>query len=151
VNTNLNDGLDTLQTILDTQPADHDGIGVLDFFNAAQFIRSQVDYRQFQNGRGVRFISQYGQAGGPIGWPDLFYAFQGLTDDGSYYISVILPINHPSLPHPDQVVLDDAFYDNFMTYRAVTQDHLNDQAPDSFQPSLVVLDAVVESLRVEGE
>ena len=150
VNSSISDHLDNLQMVIDTQPGDHDDIRVGDLFNAAQFIRSQVDYLDFQNGRGVRFLSQYGQAAWPIGWPHLFYTFQGLTDDGAFYISIILPVHHPSLPYPDDVVMDDAFYDYFVNYRTEIQTQLNGEDPASFEPTLLILDALVETLLVEN-
>ena len=149
VNTVMTDIFSALQNAFDTHPADHEGIEVADLFGAAQFLISQVEYLEFQNGHGVRFISQYGQAGYPVGWPHLFYTFQGVTDDGSTYVSVILPVNHPSLPHPDNVVMDDAFYDNFTNYVADMQSQLNGLDPGTFNPSLLLMDAVVESLLVE--
>ena len=99
----------------------------------------------------MRFITQYGQDASPIGWPHLFYAFQGFTDDGLYYISAIFPVNHPSLPLPDDVVMDDPFYDNFMNYLADTQMHLDLQDLDTFVPSMLLLDGVVESILVESQ
>ena len=149
VNTVMTDIFDGLQSAFETNPADNEGIEVADLFGAAQFFISQVEYLEFQNGSGVRFLSQYGQAGYPVGWPHMFYTFQGITDDKAYYISVILPVNHPSLPHPDNVVLDDAFYDNFTNYVADMQTQLNGKDPGTFNPSLLLMDAVVESLLVE--
>ena len=151
INSNVSERLDELLTAIDTHPADEEGIAVADLFNAGQFMCSQVDYLDFQNGRGVRFLTQYGQDAYPVGWPNLFYAFQGFTNDGAYYISVILPVNHPSLPHPDDVTMDNAFYDNFMTYTAEMSVQLNGEAPGSFVPSLLLLDELVESLLVEGQ
>ncbi|MCJ7716494.1 MAG: hypothetical protein MUO54_08240 [Anaerolineales bacterium] len=151
INPNVSDRLDELMTVIDTQPADDESIAVADLFNAAQFVRSQVEYLQFQNGQGVRFLSQYGQAAAPVGWPNLFYAFQGFTNDGAYFISAILPVNHPSLPHPDNVILDNAFYDNFMNYAAEMSVQLNGEDPGTFIPSLFLLDEMIESLLVEGE
>jgi len=141
--------MDELLSAIATQSEDDEGIAVADLFNAAQFIRSQVEFINFQNGTGVRFLSQYGQAAGSIGWPNLFYAFQGFTADGAFYISVILPVNHPSLPHPNNVTMDNAFYDNFMTYAAEMSIQLNGEDPGMFMPSLLLLDELVESLLVE--
>ncbi len=150
INSNVSERLDELLSAIATQPADEEGIAVADLFNAAQFIRSQVEYIDFQNGTGIRFLSQYGQAAGSIGWPNLFYAFQGFTDDGAYYISVILPVNHPSLPHPNDVIMDNAFYDNFMNYAAEMSIQLNGEDPVEFIPSLLLLDELVGSLLVES-
>ena len=144
------DRLDSLEAVLTNQPADPE-VGVAHFFNAGQFVQAQVAYLEFQSGSGVRFISQYGQAAYPIGWPHLFYTFQGLTADGGYYISAVLPVTHPSLPHPDDVTVDQAFYDNFMTYAAEKETQLDGEAPGSFQPSLLLLDEMIASLRVECE
>ncbi len=150
INSNVSERMDELFSAIATQPADEEGIAVADLFNAAQFVRSQVAYIDFQNGTGVRFLSQYGQAAAPIGWPNLFYAFQGFTDDGAFYISVILPVNHPSLPHPNNVTMDNAFYDNFMNYAAEMSIQLNGEDPGTFMPSLLLLDELVESLLVES-
>lgn len=150
VNPMVGERLDHLETVLADRPAEPE-VGVLHFFNAAQFIQAQVVYLEFQSGTGVRFLAQYGQAASPIGWPHLFYTFQGLTADGQYYISAVLPVTHPSLPHPDDVTLDEAFYDNFMAYAAEKEAELDAEAPGSFQPSLLLLDEMIESLRVEAE
>ena len=150
INSNVSERMDELLSAIATQSEDDEFIAVADLFNAAQFIRSQVEFINFQNGTGVRFLSQYGQAAGSIGWPNLFYAFQGFTDDGAYYISVILPVNHPSLPHPDDVTMDNAFYDNFMNYAAEMSIQLNGENPGEFVPSLFLLDELVESLLVES-
>ena len=150
INSNVGEGLVLLSTAIDTQPVDGGDVFVSDLFNAAQFIRSQVSYIQFQNGQGVRYLSQYGQAAYPIGWPNLFYTFQGFTNDGLYYISAILPVNHSSLPHPDDVLMDDAFYDNFMGYAAAKGLELNEKDPGSFIPSLLMLDTMIESFLISN-
>jgi hypothetical protein len=151
INENVSDGLDDLQSSLENKPADGDGLRVLDLYNAGQMYQSNVKYLKFQNGSGARWLSQYGQDSSPIGWPDLFYTFQGITDDGKYYISMILPVNHPSLPHPDQVTRDQAFYDNFLTYAANTRSQLEAESDPSFVPSLVLLDQIVETLSVGSQ
>ncbi|HEX9387675.1 MAG TPA: hypothetical protein VF918_15235, partial [Anaerolineales bacterium] len=51
----------------------------------------------FQNGQGVRFLTEYAQYAASANNHDLFYHFQGLTRDGAYYIIAILPITVPVL------------------------------------------------------
>jgi hypothetical protein len=148
VNDMVADRLANLDTVLANQPPDPE-VGVAHFFNAGQFVKAQEAYLDFQSGSGVRFISQYGQAASPVGWPHLFYTFQGLTADGEYYVSAILPVNHPVLPHPDDVTMDQAFYDNYMTYTAQKEVELDGQPPASFVPSLLLLDDLVSSLQVD--
>jgi len=149
VNPNVGDSLDKLKAAVDSQNVHSEDILVPEFTGAAQFFKSLVQVVNFQNGSGFRYISQYGQDAWPIGFPNMFYAFQGFTDDGNYYISAIFPISHSSLPHQDNVDINDAFYDNFVNYSADTQMHLDLQDAETFEPSLTLLDAVVESLLVE--
>lgn len=143
--------MDKLIELLDTQPPDPDGIVVVAFSNAAEFIGCQEAYVDFQNGRGIRYVTQWGQAGYPIGYPHLFYDYQGLTEDGQYYINVIMPVDHPSLPDTESVTMDQEFYNNYLTYAEETEAQLDLESPESFFPSLLELDAVVETILVEGE
>jgi len=151
INENVSDGLDALQLALDTQPADYAGLGVSDLFNAGQLYQSNVKYLDFQNGRGARWLSQYGQAYYTVGWPNLFYTYQGLTNDGLYYVSVILPVNHPNLPDLDPAEMDDEFYENFGAYRDSIVVLLESESENTFVPSLILLDQLVASLMVEAQ
>ncbi len=148
INPGVGESLDSLQAVITSQPADGGDVVVTDIFNAGQMFLSKIAYLQFQNGRGVRFLTQYGQAISPIGWPMMFYSFQGFTDDGVYYISAMLPVTHPSLPHPDDITLDEAFMNNFETYRDELEIQLNGEQDSTFMPSLILLDEFVESLLV---
>ncbi len=80
------------------------------------------------------------------------YVFQGLTDDGQYYVSAVLPINHPDLPaNRQEADFDDANI-TAEAYEAYLDELLSqlEAAPaGSFTPSLEALDALIESLVVE--
>jgi len=140
--------LDALQTVLADKPADGDGAPVVDVFNAGQMYKSNVAYLQFQNGEGIRFLTQYGQALSPLGRPMMFYTFQGLTEDGLYVISAMLPATHPSLPPADQVTMDQAFSDNWENYVAETEAMLNAEPDNMFMPPLALLDEMFESMTI---
>ena len=58
---------------------------------------AQVQVVRFEHGSGVRMITQYGEAPGPAGNSATFYHFEGLTDDGKFYIIAVLPIQAPFL------------------------------------------------------
>ena len=148
INPGVGDRLDALQIMLASKPEDGEGAVVGDIFNAGQMFMSNVEYLQFQNGEGVRFLTQYGQALSPIGLPMMFYTFPGFTDDGQYYISAMLPATHPSLPHPEQVTMDQAFVDNWETYVADLEVQLNGEPDNMFMPPLALLDAMFESMTV---
>jgi hypothetical protein len=126
--------------------------GILPPMNAGHMMNTpQVAYFDFQNGTGVRFLTQMGQAYYPINNRDLFYTFQGMTHDGRYYVAAILPISHPSLPADGSEIPGDdfnAFAENFDTYAAEIAAQLDAEAADSFAPSIVLLDEMMQSLEV---
>jgi putative hemolysin len=144
-----------IQRILAEKPDEPVGIfqgaRILPPMNAGPMVVTQVAYFDFQNGSGVRFLTQMGQAYYPINNHDLFYTFQGMTHDGEYYVAAILPISHPSLPADGAEIPGgdfDAFADNFETYSAEVAAQLNAEDAGSFAPSITILDAVMQSLEV---
>ncbi len=150
LNSSAGDAIDNLEALLASQPADPEGVPIPDFWGAAQFLACQKEYLRFQNGDGIRYVTQWGQAAYPVGFPQMFYSYQGLTDDGAYYLHVFFSVGHPSLPDPDSVVQDQAFYDNFKNYMEQAEAHLDGESPDSFQPSLYLIDSFVRNIRVEA-
>jgi hypothetical protein len=155
VNTFGGQVIDELAGVLAGRPALPAGeLPFLPLWNAGALIQSNAAFLDFQNGSGVRYLTQHGQAHWPINNHDLFYTFQGLTADGRYFVSAILPISHPQL----QATGDDipggdyaAFGDNFLGYVADIKNLLEGQAGESFTPSLEMLDAVMESLLVDWQ
>jgi hypothetical protein len=143
--------LDRLQGVLDQQPSSADQYPFLPVFNAGQVFDSDVAYLEFQNGRGVRYLTIYAQYAAPVNNYDLFYTFQGLTDDGKTFISAILPVNHPSLP-ADPNALSSAEMDNIIKnydlYIADQATALSSQPAGSFTPGLDQLDALIRSLEI---
>jgi hypothetical protein len=139
-----------LRQLLEERPAAPDQIPFLPSIHAGQLLRAQVAYIDFQGGSGVRFLTQYAQELLPINAEQLFYAFQGLTDEGHAYVSAILPVSHPSLPasweaYRSHLGLLARFYD---TYIATVEEQLNARDPSSFTPGLDRLDALIGSLEV---
>ena len=112
--------------------------------------QSNIAYLDFQNGSGIRYLTQFGQAAYPINNYSLFYTFQGLTSDERFYIAAILPVSNPVLPDPETIEMDQAFYDAFPEYINDIELLLNEQTPESFLPNLVALDQLIQSLRIDG-
>jgi hypothetical protein len=77
-----------------------DQLPTVPFFNAAQVFASNVQPISFQNGSGIRFVTEYAQGFVSINNQDLFYHFQGFTDDGNYYMVAVLPVTSPVLASP---------------------------------------------------
>jgi hypothetical protein len=140
-------------------PIDVQQLPAVPFFNAQQVFASNVQKISFQNGGGVRFLTEYAQYPDSVNNQDLFYHFQGVTRDGAYYIIAILPISNPALaetsdggavlptggiPYPDITTPnpDMAGY-----YSAITK-LLNGQSPEAFAPTINQLDSLIQSMRI---
>lgn len=149
---------DLLRTLLDSGqlPAagggfEGQGIPFLPPFNAGQLLHTQVAFVNFQNGRGLRFLTEYAQYAAPVNNTDLFYTFQGLTDDGQTYVAAILPVAHPALPSDASQIPGgdpDAFANNYETYANDMALQLAGYGAAEFTPNLALLDAMMATLLV---
>ena len=129
------------------------------FSTATEALAAQVKVLPFQNGRGVRMVTEYTNGRAIINNNELFYHFEGLTDDGQYYVIVILPLTAPGLPEdgqpgntvpPDGVQVPD-FNDinaNWMGYYGDVRQMLQGLDPSAYNPNLDQLDALIGSLSV---
>ncbi len=124
------------------------------FFNAAAQIAASIKIMPFQNGSGVRSLTQYAQYAAPINNRELFYHFQGLSSDGKYYVIAILPISAPILPEDEKpgatipeggVPIPTDIGPSDVYYFSVTE-KLNSVSPDAFTPPLNELDALIQSI-----
>ncbi len=129
------------------------------FFNAAPVFSSNVQKLDFQNGSGVRFLTEYAQYAAPVNNHDMFYNFQGLTSDGQYYIIAILPVSSPLLAEnsdpaaalPGGGVAFPGYNDpnaDWNGYYAAVTALLNGAAADSFNPTLGQLDTLIASIHI---
>jgi hypothetical protein len=125
-------------------------IPFLPTMGAHQLLRAQVAYLDFEGGSGVRFLTQYVQERREINNRELFYTFQGITDDGHAYVSAFLPVSHPSLPVHLGVFRDarDTYSWRYAEYATWIEEQLNEAHASSFTPGLDQLDALIRSLEV---
>lgn len=108
-----NERMHTLEQLLAAQPSGFvSEFPALPLNHAAQVIHAQILYLDFQNGRGVRFLTQHNQEARPINNQELVYVFQGITEDGLHGVTACFPVNHPSLPDGPQ--MSDADYQALM-------------------------------------
>lgn len=131
-------------------------------FNAAQVFYAKPQALSFQNGSGIRYITQYDQGPLPINNSEVFYTFQGLTSDGKYYVSAVLPINSPLLvadARQDAVTPNGGipfewssdtfeFVEGYLDSVALV---LNTADPNSFNPTLPLLDQMIQSIQVVSQ
>lgn len=137
-----------LATMLQNQPNDPTvGIPALPRWNAAQLLRAKISYIDFQNGSGVRFLTQYGQAYWMVNNQDMIYFFQGLTNDGACWISAIFPASNPALPNVGAV--PPGGEPEMIDYYVDIVPQINAMGDTSFLPDLNTLDALIASLLVQ--
>jgi hypothetical protein len=118
-------------------------------FRAPQIFTAQGEYVTFANGQGIRYLMQQNHGITPVYNGGLLYTFQGLTNDGAYYISAIMPLAAPGLP--DNETADFTAVGNMSPaeYEAYLDDIialLADTAPTAFTPPLPSLDRMMASL-----
>lgn len=118
-----------------------------------QQFNANVDFVDFQNGSGVRFVTVYGiQDAVPVSNENLVYIFQGFTEDDKYYLVGGFRLTHKQLDEyvgafPQEVYTDEdgvALGEYFSGY-----EELLNKTPEDFQPLLTRFDMIIESLRVE--
>jgi hypothetical protein len=136
-----------LETLLQTHSA-RDVLPFLPLINSTQAMHAKVRYLAFKSGEGVRFLTELDQGPVLINNYELIYTFQGLTEDGEYYVAAILPVNHPDLP--DGVNVDEQLAtDDFRGYIARTVEMLDRASAEVFTPDLRDLDALIQSIEIE--
>ncbi|GAB4404724.1 MAG: hypothetical protein OHK003_32610 [Anaerolineales bacterium] len=130
----------------------------LPLFNAGQVFHAKEQFFPFKNGTGIRFLTQFGQDISPVNNHSLFYTFQGLTSDGRYYVSAILPANAPFLvefPSPEFPVpsggipFDWENWENTQSYMDAVTQQINSADPAVFNPPLTMLDALIQSILIQ--
>lgn len=125
-------------------------------YNAGELITAQTGIVSFQNGSGVRLITEYAQYYAPITKNGEIYQYAGLTSDGKYFVLAVFPIQTPLLSTGDNPSADGIAYPDMATadgevfkayYQAIT-DKLNAADPNSFQPTIGKLDALIQSITI---
>lgn len=119
----------------------------LPYNNASGAILSRVEYLPFKTGKGVLFLTQYSQDlyPSPINNEELTAVFQGLSDDGKYYVAARLAITHPSLPRGIDFT-PDISRDKARSYLRKAEQDLNRLDEESFTPSLKMVKAMISSI-----
>jgi hypothetical protein len=123
----------------------------LPMWNAGQVFSARPEIKLFQNGKGIRYLTCYAQAFVRIDAACLFYTFQGLSTDGKYYVSAILPVDLAALHSAEADGLWNAVQADTSQYDKYIQEMtriLASATPSDFTPDLDNLDELVQSLNV---
>jgi len=159
VNSWAQSSLAKLQAILasPSMPLTNENLSTIPFNGAAaQQYAAQAKIISFANGSGVRMTSQYAQFPGPILKDGSYYHYEGLTNDGKYMVAIMVPVTLPIQATAENPSADDVVYPSDISdtialdayFQGVT-DLLNAATPDSFQPNLNVLDALIQSIQIK--
>lgn len=154
--------LSALQALLETgvdsgrctQPlVDDPGLPFLPWINMKQTFCAQPEIVEFQSGSGIRYLSYYSQGMNPVLERQVFYTFQGLTSDGQFYVSAFFPVETGIFPTepPACTQCGDPNYNPFPEWEALLTEQLNQlnaQPEAVFEPSLQVLDELVQSIQI---
>ncbi|HBY06528.1 MAG TPA: hypothetical protein DEH22_01560 [Chloroflexi bacterium] len=112
---------------------------------------TQYAYVDTNAGFGVRFVGRFSQSANPVtnDAPQLFYIFQGLSDDGLYLISFFYPVRTDALPDSGAVSADELqqSQDDPPGYLKGKVEELNQLTFADWEPSLTTLDAAITSLK----
>jgi len=96
----------------------------------------------------------------PITNEDLFYYYQGITNDGAYFVSAFFHVNASylvtdgkldSVTPADGVPFDNSPSLDFPAYLGAVTQKLNATPAENFSPSLLLLDQIVESIQVNNQ
>jgi len=123
--------------------------------SAAQLYAAQAKIIPFASVNGVRMISAYAQYPAAITQHDSFYHYEGLTQDGQYYVVVEMPVVLPvysdaSNPGENGITYPTNYqgWEDVQPYYQAVTGLLDASSPEGFNPMLTQLDLLVQSINV---
>jgi hypothetical protein len=111
----------------------------------------------FKNGHGVRYLTEVLTGFAPITNQDLFYYYEGVTNDGAYFVSAIFHVTAPFLvvdgnqnssTPPDGVPFNWGANLDFPKYLNDITQKLNNTTPENYTVPLTVLDQLIGTVHV---
>lgn len=152
----VNEQMDNLKSILSNPSNSLDNLPVLPIQFAARHFQSQEQVINFQNGSGIRYLTQFDQYPAIVSNQEMFYIFMGLSQDGKYFISAYLPTSAAFLPadsNPQTALPVDGIpypsNNEVNIYYSTIAEKLNGTDPSTFNPALPVLDALIQSILIK--
>jgi hypothetical protein len=118
---------------------------------AGQVLRARVHYIDSPQLSGIAYVTAWAQGESTFGAGDFWYTFQGLSSDGSWYVSVDVVINASMFPAT--APNDPSIYASQRAYEAYigqTIAELNSAGPRKFSPSLTAVNDLVNSMTFDS-
>ncbi|NJL95892.1 MAG: hypothetical protein HC915_20250 [Anaerolineae bacterium] len=122
-------------------------LALVPLFPAAQIFAVQPEYVEFEGGAGVRHLTCFAQDMAPLNAGDVCYTFQGRSEDGQTYVSIILLIL-AELPAGAEIDPQTFYPEGYFDDLENVVETLGALEAEAAQPDLAVLDALVASLEL---
>jgi len=119
--------------------------------NAAMYIAADGEYLTLKNVRGIEYFTQFGQDWMPFNRNTLSYTFQGTTLDGTFFISLTLPVEIATLPETDDEFWSQPYellLEGYPTYLQSVVDTIIASPDDAFMPRVADFHALIESIEI---
>ena len=120
----------------------------LPWLNSAQVFCARPEYIQFNGGQGIRYLTAYAQDVGSTLDYNIFYTFQGLSDDGEIYLSAFFPVRTGVFPTQPDPNFDIARWQEVLQGQL---EQLQAAGDESFDPPLAGLDELVSGISVRAQ
>ncbi len=108
---------------------------ILPTAEAAEVFHNQLKYISSKQVSGMAFLSAYAQDEAPLKNGDFFYTYQGLSNDGKYYVSLFWPVTVTGLPA------------NATSKQGAS--YLGKLPRSAFKPSLDSIDTLIQSITLK--
>jgi hypothetical protein len=138
-------------------------IPYLRWIDASQSFQTNVKLSQFDKGKGLFFVTYLNTEMALISNDHLRYIFEGLTDDGKYYVLAEIPVSVKFLPvdppeefegYKEKFLYDDYPYSDahnrrYKNYISSITTRLEKLPAHDFHPDLKYLEEMIASLKIE--
>lgn len=131
-------------------------IPFIPYYDAEQSFSAKVNHLPTQSGKGIVFLTQYMMEPTIINNQESVYFYEGITDDGKYYILGTFPVSAAFLPDTSDVNEFEGYnlykdegmkqYDNYIS--KVTK-RLENLPADKYEPNLKYIEEIISSIKVE--
>jgi heat shock protein HslJ len=131
---------------VDAENSSSNALPFLPVAPASQVIRARAQFVDAPTISGISYVTVYRQDVSPFINNEFWYAFQGISTDGLYYVSAVMRLTVPDFPAELPADFDyEAFTATFTDYLTESVANLNAPAPEAFTPALTALDTLVQT------
>jgi hypothetical protein len=137
--------LPPLDPTSDDPPTD---LPVLPDVGAAQLVIGKAGYASSDTMAGVVFLAGFGQDIFPFSSDSFWFLFQGLSTDGTTWVSVAIPLTTDLFPETvsDELLAQVATPRGWRRYQSQARATLAEAPPEAFTPSLTAVGELVGSM-----